>query len=247
MNRMLTIVFVAVAACALSRSVDACSMAGCLGEGIEVEQNFVVAIRHGGKPLAGVTVQIKGNGKEFTVLTTSDGKARIGDLAAGLYWLDAEFLGIGAAYECFHVSDRPTGKATRRLNFEWGDDAPATKHLAGRLIDSQPSKAGAPLWNLLHPVDVPIVGANLKLQNPATGAIYTTLSDSQGEFAFDTAPAGTYVLHIEGGRAGDRDYDVTDQLVELSPQASRDTLLLKRSAAAGGSCGGTSLELQSVR
>lgn len=244
MNRILTIVFIAVASCAVSRSAGACSLAGCLDDGIEMQQNFVVAIRHGGKPLAGVTVQIKGNGKEVTVSTTSDGKARIGDLQSGLYWLDVEFLGIGAAYHCFHVSDRPTSKAKRKVNYEWGDDAPATRRLAGSLIDSQPNKTGAPLWNLLHPVDVPIVGANLKLQDPATGATYTTLSDSLGDFAFDTVPGGTYVLHVEGGSAGDRGYDATNQLVRLSPQASRDRLLLKRRAAGGGSCGGTSLELQ---
>jgi hypothetical protein len=206
--------------------------------------NFVIAITHGRKPLNGVAVQIRGNDKEFTVFTTSDGKARIDDLPAGLYWLDAEFLGIGAAYQCFHVSDRPTSKAKRRLTYDWGDDAPATRRIAGSLIDSQPNKSGTPLWNLLHPVDVPIVGANLKLQFP-TGAVYTTMSDSQGDFAFEAIPAGTYVLHIEGGSAGDRGYDATDQLIELNPQASRDTLLLKRSAG-GGSCGGTSLELQSA-
>jgi hypothetical protein len=222
-------------------------MAACLDDGIEMQTNFVVAIKHGGKPLTGVAVQIKGNGKEFTVFTTSDGKTRISDLPSGLYWLDAEFLGIGAAYQCFHVSDRPTNKAKGRLRFEWGDEAPATRRMAGSLIDSQPNTTGTPLWNLLHSIDVPIVGADLKLQNPTTGAIYTTLSDSQGGFAFATVPAGIYVLHVEGGRAGDRDYDATDQLVELSPQASRDTLLLKRSAAGGGSCGGTSLELQSAR
>ncbi|HSZ62849.1 MAG TPA: carboxypeptidase-like regulatory domain-containing protein [Terriglobales bacterium] len=222
-------------------------MAACLDDGIEMQQNFVVAIAHGGKPLTGVAVQIKGNAKEFTVFTASDGKARITDLPPGVYWLDVEFLGIGAAYRCFHVSDRPTSRAKRRLRYEWGDEAPATRRLAGSLIDSQPNKTGTPLWNLLHPVDVPIVGANLKLQNPTTGAIYTTLSDSQGDFAFDTVPAATYVLHIEGGRVGDRSYDATDQLVELSPQASRDTLVFKRSAGGGGSCGGTSLELQSTR
>jgi len=247
MNRILTFVALAVTSCAVSSSADACSIAGCLGEGVEMRQNFVVGIRHGGKPLTGVAVRIRGNGKEFTVFTTSDGKARIGELPSGLYWLDAEFLGIGAAYQCFHVSDQPTSKAKRKLTYDWGDDAPATQRVAGSLIDSQPNKAGTPLWNLLHPVDVPIVGANLKLQSPTTGTIYTTISDSQGVFAFEAIPTGTYVLHIEGGSAGDRGYDATDQLIELSPQASRDTLLLKRSAGGGGSCGGTSLELQSTQ
>ena len=63
--------------------------------------NFVIAITHGRKPLNGVAVQIRGNDKEFTVFTTSDGKARIDDLPAGLYWLDAEFLGISRRLSVF--------------------------------------------------------------------------------------------------------------------------------------------------
>jgi Carboxypeptidase regulatory-like domain len=204
MSRPLTVVALTIAVFAVSGSANACSMAGCLGEGVEMRSKFVVAISHGGKPLTGVAVQISGNGKQFTVFTTSDGKARIDDLPAGLYWLDAQFLGIGAAYDCFHVADQPTNKAKRRLTYTWGDEAPSTKRISGNLIDSQPNKAGAPLWNILHPVDVPIVGANLKLQDPTAGTIFTTISDSQGYFAFEAIPAGVYVLHIEGGSAGDR-------------------------------------------
>src|SRR5277367_6382265 len=122
MNRPLTVVTLAIAVFAVSGSANACSMAGCLGEGVETRSNFVVAISHGGKPLTGVAIQISGNGKQFTVFTTSDGKARIDDLPAGLYWLDAQFLGIGAAYDCFHVADRPTNKAKRRLAYTWGDE-----------------------------------------------------------------------------------------------------------------------------
>jgi hypothetical protein len=207
-----------------------------------MQQTFAVTILHSGKPLSGVAVQVSGNGKQFTVFTASEGDVQITDLPAGYYWLDAQLLGISAAYQCFHVADRPTRKAKQKLTYEWGDEAPATRQFAGRLIDSQPNKAGLPLWNVLHRVDVPIVGANLKLQNPITGAIYTTTSDSEGGFAFGTVPDGTYVLHIEGGSAGDRGYDATDQLIKLNDQATQNMLIFTRRD--GGGCGGTSLELQ---
>jgi|SRR5580658_8701097 hypothetical protein len=246
MNRLMAVVALAFACCGIAAPANACSMAGCVGDGVEMRQHFVVAIRHAGKPLMGVIIHIRGSGKEFTLVTTSEGDVDIADLTPGLYWLDAQFLGIGAAYDCFHVADRPTKKAKRKLNYDWGDEAPATQRIAGRLTDLQPNSAGSPLWNLLHRVEVPIVGANLKLEDPIDGAIYTTTSGSQGDFAFEGMPAGIYVLHIEGGKAGDRGYDATDQLIELSPQAKRSTLLLTRTEAGGGSCGGTSLEIRNA-
>jgi hypothetical protein len=133
-----------------------------------------------------------------------------------------------------------------KFTYDWGDSAPASRRIAGKLIDSQPNKGGTPLWNLLHRVDMPISGANLSLQDPSTGAAYTTMSDATGFFAFDLIPPGTYVLHIEGGGAGDRGYDATDVLIELNPKASRYELVLTRREAGGGSCGGTSLELKNA-
>ena len=246
MNRLLAVATLAFTSHCIAIPANACSMAGCLGHGVEMRQNFVVLVTHAGKPLSGVSVHISGNGKQFTLFTASEGEVSVADLASGDYWLDVQLLGISAAYQCFHVADRPTRRAKRKLTYDWGDEAPATQRIAGRLIDSQPSKAGSPLWNLLHRVDVPIIGASLKLQDPTTGAIYTGTSDNQGGFAFESIPDGTYVLHIEGGSAGDRGYDATDQLISLSPQASRNALLLTRRDAGGGSCGGTSLELRTV-
>jgi hypothetical protein len=58
----------------------------------------------------------------------------------------------------------------------------------------------------------------------------------------DRVPAGVYVLHIEGGGSG-RNYDATDLLISLSPNARKDTLELRRREAFAGNCGGTNLEL----
>jgi hypothetical protein len=219
-------------------------MAGCLNDGVEANQHFTVIVKHDGKPLAGVAVQITGEGiEQFSGLTSTDGKIRV-NLSPGHYWFKAELLGISAAYECFHINQQSTDGAKRKFTYEWGDLAPATRRIAGKLVDSQPRKDGPPLWNLLHRTDVPIAGASLKLQNPMNGTAYSTMSDNSGVFVFDLIPAGTYVLHIEGGTAGDRRYDATDMLIELNPKASRNELILTRQDAGGGNCGGTSLELQ---
>jgi hypothetical protein len=228
----------------------ACSLVGCQDRGIEMRNDFAVKIRHADKPVPGTTVEITGPqgpsaAKKFTVKTDKDGIARIANLPPGDYWLNAEYLNIGAAYQCFHVNERPSRGAKRNLAYDWGDLAPGTRRIAGKLLDSQPGKGGAPIWNLLHRVDVPIVAAKLTLQNVTTRAVYHTASDANGAFAFDGIPNGTYLLHIDAGKVEpDHDYDASDHLISLGPTAKRDSLLLKRQEGSGGSCGGTSLELQ---
>jgi hypothetical protein len=215
-----------------------------------MRSDFAVKIRYADKPLLGASVEVTGPqgtsaARKFTVTTDRNGIARIAKLAPGDYWLNAEYLDIGAAYHCFHVSERQSGKAKRNLTYDWGDLAPGTRRIAGKLLDSQPAKGGTPLWNLLHRVDAPIVAAKLTLQNATTRAVYHTTSDAHGAFAFDGIPSGTYVLHIDAGKVEpDRDYEASTHLISLGSTAKRDSLLLKRREAGGGSCGGTSLELQ---
>jgi hypothetical protein len=214
-------------------------------------RHFIVRVTHGGKPLPGVSVWIASNAqgehRSFSSETTSDGTANIADLPPGEYWLTAELLGITAGSECFYVGLRETKKAKDTVSYNWGDLAPAVKQLAGRLIDSQPGQGGTPLQNQLHPVEVPISKAKLKLQDPFNGQVNSTLSDSNGHFSFQGLPEGTYVLHIEAGtESGARDYDSTDLLIRLSSTAKQGSLVLRRREGFPGSCGGTSLELQNA-
>jgi len=232
----------------LSVSAHACSAASCLDDGIELRGNFVVVVKHDGNPLPGVDVQIttfvdNEASTRFSGVTAFDGTVHVTNLSAGNYWIDAKLLEVNAAYHCFHVAKRASRKAKRRLAYEWGDLAPATRRIAGKLIDSEPGTDGTPIWNMVRRQNVPIVGARLKLQNPRTGAVFETLTDHEGFFALDGIPKGTYVLHAEGGKSA-RDYDSTDVLIKVSPSATRDTLLLTSREAGGGSCGGTSLDLQ---
>lgn len=228
----------------------ACSLVGCLDRGIELRRNFTVRVTHEGKALPGVTVQITGNSEggspqASTRLTSSDGTAHFTNLSAGDYWIKADLLGINAGYECFHVNSSASRNAKKSRRYEWGDEPPAVRQAVGRLVDSQPGKGGNPLQNLLHRIDVPIAEARLELRQPVMGTVYTTLSDANGHFAFDHIPAGVYVLHIEAGAApGGRDFDATNLLIRLSGTAKPSTLRLSRKEAGGGSCGGTSLEIE---
>ncbi len=235
----------------LAVPASACSVVGCLDKGTEMRPDFTVKVTHDGKALAGVSVRITNSLNEASIKVFSDvtginGSVRAMKLQPGEYWLHAELLGINVASQCFHVGDRTSRKAKGKLKFEWRDDAPATREVAGRLIDSQPGKGGNPLWNLLHRIDVPIAGATLRLQNVIGGDAFTTASDQDGAFRFDAVPSGTYALHIEGGKS-DRDYDGTDLAIKVSPSANRNTLRLSRRDAGAGSCGGTYLELRDTR
>jgi carboxypeptidase family protein len=230
----------------------ACSAAGCAYGGIEMRRDFTVKIRHGSEPVLGAIILISGpqgkdTAKKLAFETDPAGVAHIAALAPGYYWLDAEYLAIGAAYHCFHVNETPSRKAKRSLAYHWGNLAFGTHRIAGRLLDSQPGQGGTLVWNLTHSVDAPIAAANLTLTSAATKAAYKTTSDASGAFAFDGIPNGTYVLHIDAGKVGpERDFEGSDQLIKLASAEKIGVLVLKRRKGDGTNCGGTTFEMQGL-
>lgn len=245
-----TIFFALIVLSFLPRRAVSCSMIGCTGDGEEMRHNFTVKIVRDGRPLTGVTVRIartgEGGDEKFLLGTTGpDGLLRITNLPQGHYWIYTDLLGISAGTNCFHVSGHSTSKALKSLKYEWGDLAQATKSTRGILVDSQPGQTGNPIERLVHRVDVPIPNAKLTLQDPFKRSAFTASTDDSGQFSFTGISKGTYVLHIDSGTApGGREYDSTDILIVLADKAKLDTLRLVRREAGGGSCGGTSLELQ---
>lgn len=237
----------------LPGSTLACSAVGCLDRGVELRRSFTTTVSHQGKPLPRVSVQVTGNSenggrREVSELTGSDGRAHFSNLAPGDYWMKAELLGIGAGYECFHIDASASKNAKENRRYDWGDDAVSVGQAVGRLVDSQPGQGPNPLQNLLHRVNVPIPDAKMELRNPTNDTTYTTVSDTKGHFAFEHVPNGIYVLHIEAGRsAGKQPFGTTDLLVQFSDKAKRSTLLLTQKDSGGGSCGGTSLEVEDAR
>jgi hypothetical protein len=241
-------VFASVALLANAVPTHGCTMVGCLYSGVELRRDFVVRVTHADKPLLGVDVEVTSNSEkavlQFTGKTGADGSIKIARLQAGDYWVKAEFLGITAGVQCFHVSQVASRKAKRSLTYEWGDMAPATRKISGSLIDSHPSKDGTPLENLLRKrwVEAPIDGASIRLREALTAKEYSTTASQDGTFSIDQVPDGIYVIHVEGGISASGKYASTDQLIRLSHTSTADRLLLRRTEAAGGSCGGWGLE-----
>jgi hypothetical protein len=112
--------FLPVVAFLLPLSALACSVAGCLDHGMEVGRGFVVRIKHNGRPLEGVVVEVRGASERvlFAEKSALDGAVHLPDLSPGDYWLTAEFLGIGTAYQCFHIADKPSRNAKQSALYE---------------------------------------------------------------------------------------------------------------------------------
>jgi hypothetical protein len=231
----------------------ACSDVACVGNGVELRADFAVDIRHGDKPLPGVSVHItrntEGDSTEaFSGITSSDGILRVKNLPAGNYWLEAKLLGIYAGVQCFHINSQPSRKAKSKVRYDWGDLVPASREIEGRFVSAKPGDGGTRLSNYLHQVEVPIDAAVLTLRDPFAGKTYSAVSDADGNFSFDGAPDGLYALHIEGATTPDGDsYESADFLIRRNSSAKWDKLLLKRAIADFGGCGGTGLELEDSR
>jgi hypothetical protein len=243
----ITIVAIVVLFMSACISAGACSMASCLNHGDELRPEFDIFVTHDDKPLAGVTVEITQSMEEdtntrFRSETGTDGRVRVNGLAPGDYWLHVHLLNISATYRCFHVADKVSRKAKRKLEFAWGDLAPAVAAVAGTIIDLRRGTGGTPIWNLTHPVKVPVAGAGLILRNAIQDASYNTSSTATGAFTFQDIPPGTYVLHIQV--VNGREEEATDLLLKVNRTARPAALLITRNAGGGGSCGGTDLSLQ---
>ena len=242
--------FVLVMGLAIPRPSVGCSVAGCVGNGVEMRRDFAVKVSHDGRPLQGVSVWVtRTTGGETSnvppLVTASDGLVRVRDLPPGEYWLSTDLLGISAGIQCFQVKAHSTRKARKALNYDWGDLSPATKLIAGKLITSGPGQGGTPLWNELHRVELPIADAKFKLEDPVSRSAFNTQSDANGHFEFGAVPEGIYVLHVSGGKTVDGHYyDSADLLIRASASAKGRSLVLTQRNAGGGSCGGVALEVR---
>jgi hypothetical protein len=223
----------------------------CANGGIEVRPDFRVSVVNDKRPLSKVRVRVFSYAankevESFSGLTEADGTVKVSGLSAGEYWLEAERLGIHAAYHCFHVSPRPAFSAKRILKYKWDFYIPRSfRGAAGRVSYTQPGTGGTLLQNITHPASVPIKNARLKLQSPWSEEAFHTVSDEDGAFSFGKIANGIYVLHVEGGTGGS--YDATDSLIEITTAASARMLDLNYREAGGGSCGNSILKLGDLK
>jgi hypothetical protein len=165
--------------------------------------------------------------------TGPEGTIQFNDLSSGNYNLSVEKLGITAAYICLHVSKWSTGlSAKRALTFDWGNDAPETRRIAGRLV------AGNVIYDG-RPIQIPVAGNRLTLHDALTDGSFETETDANGLFAFNGLASGIYVLHAHQAKQSfsRADYAAGDVLIRLNPTARRETLTVQRNSG-GGDCSG---------
>jgi hypothetical protein len=217
-------------------TLEACSIVEvCPHHGFEAAKKFTVAIRHAGMPLKGVLVEvISDEGGNISKTTGAAGVVQLENLRTGNYHIDASMLGIDAIYECFHVAKWTTGlNAKRALTYNWGDDAPETRQIAGKITSS----GSVPDADGQHLDAASAAGVHLILTDPVTGLRYETTSSPEGLFLFSGIVEGVYVLHSDGIKG--QGFYPGDVLIRLNPAAARTELLV----GAGNPCGGRALEL----
>jgi hypothetical protein len=243
-----SLAFLTLAFGVLPTSSAACSMSACSPSETELRSNFEVKISHDDRPLARVTVKLtRIDGSRLVELlsqeTDANGSVHISKLLPGDYRLHAELLGISAGTRCFHVAPTSSRKATKQISFEWGDEVIAAREAAGKIVHTQAGHGDSPVWNITHPIQLPISNARLSLRAPESDAFYSTTSDKDGHFTFGEIPDGLYVLRVEGGAAaGGRSIEPVNLLFHLSHSGAQRNLLVDEADPVGGSCGGWSIK-----
>jgi Carboxypeptidase regulatory-like domain len=218
--------------------LTACSISEiCPHHGFAAARNFTVTVHHAGKPLPGALVKVipDDGGLDIAETTEAAGSILFENLPPGNYHLSVSMLGITSFYRCFHVAKWAL-TANRTMTVNWGDDAPETRQISGRLTSLRTISYA----NGQHVDSTSVSGIQLTLSNALTGVRYQTTSSSpEGSFNFSSVPEGVYVLHSE---ADDRlRYYAGDLLIHLSPTAKRSELVVR--LGGGGTDCGRALEL----
>jgi hypothetical protein len=208
---------------------------GCSLRSLELRQvspDLRLVVTHGGKPIAGVNVQLvpeKSTAPVFTDTTDQRGTVLIKGLAVGRYYLTASHEDFEAGKEWIEVVAFPDAKTKKRFDFQWADGSYQTSRVAGTLTGLVPGNTGNKLMDIVHPKETVYPGVDIMLKNAFSDDEYRTVSDSTGAFFIPDVPDGIYILTIAGGMksiAGTA--DTTKQVVDVIHTAtSRDSLPLQ--------------------
>jgi len=211
----------------------------------ELQRSFTVLVTADGKPVSGVHVEVERNyskvGKEnkvrFTGTTAADGTVRIPKMKPGHYKLWAEYLGLSVdSDECIDILSHATSKAEKEIHYTWGDDAPSTGAVRGKLTNGELDMKLSFAERLSHRNAVPIAGAAISLRGPSTAEPFVTTTDADGSFSFSGVPDGVYVLHVDAGKSRSGiAHEHSDQMIRVSASAKADDLDWELGAAICGS------------
>ncbi|HSR05737.1 MAG TPA: carboxypeptidase-like regulatory domain-containing protein [Bryobacteraceae bacterium] len=188
--------------------LEACSVTDiCPHHGFAAAKMFTVTVLHAGKPLKGVLVEVTpdGDGLDIAGTTEAAGAILFENLRPGNYHISVSMLGITTVYQRFHVAKWTTAlTAKRTMTFNWGDDAPETRQIAGKLVSRRVliDASGQ------HPDLASVPGIHLTLTDALTGMRFETTSTPEGLIGFSDIAEGVYVLHSDGDER--RHYDPGD-------------------------------------
>ena len=170
------------------------------------------------------------DGLDIAGITEAPGVIQFENLRPGNYHISVSMLGINTVFQCFHVSKLTTGlNAKRALTYNWGDDVPETRQLAGKLT----SRYFAIDAIGQHPNSASVAGIHLTLTDPLTGMQYETTSSPEGFLLPSGIAEGVYVLHSDGNQR--LRFYPGDLLIRLNPIAARNELVLELGGG-GGDC-----------
>ena len=169
---------------------------------VRVAPTFRVFVLHGSDPVSGIEVEVFDNadleqahGKTewkpiLTLFTGPDGAVDVQKLRPGTYLIETKGPGKGSATYA-EVSTR-RGKAGNRITLAWPfspDGILKTRALAGQLASNNP-------WIPFQDIHVELwtAGAKTAISAENTGA--------EGNFHFEQATPGIYILHVRGQQKG---------------------------------------------
>jgi hypothetical protein len=200
----------------------------------KIGRNFSVQVLYRSQPLAGLQIELstdpKGNENSRPILTTStnkNGLSEFSNVRPGPYYISIKDAAFPQSTEIV-VNGRRTNSRKEKLTFEWPGFALLSVRSVSGLLNA-PVRTANPLNEQAHPTFGALGGVKLTLLRAVTNEMIEAQSATEsGAFAFESVPAGLYVLHIEMAENMSNHYHIEDGYVpiELDPMAKASTFNL---------------------
>jgi hypothetical protein len=170
----------------------------------DMKNNFLVEVRDGGKPVAGLKVELRtyvsiapDDGKPVTEITTDrHGRARFTAVPAAMYYVAVKHPAASPAVAIRIGQAGP--KTANKIALEWPGMKFAPARAASGTLQGITSTDRGFVKDLAEPIYKPLVGSKVTLSKAISNEqIAQTVTGAEGKFEFSEAPAGSYFLHVD--------------------------------------------------